>query len=131
MGIPAGCCSGGMTHRFALFIHSVTQVHLTVQVDKVVIACKPEHLNRKSSLRGLAILHHLNGCILCVWTSEWGTLRHMTRVGEDKTLELYFLGLNTTLLPVSCVTLGSPLNLSVSQILHMHIGVMSKDNCED
>lgn len=60
-----------MTHRLALFIHRVTQVHLAVQVDKVVISCEPEHLNRKSALRGLAVLHHLNGCIQCVWTSEW------------------------------------------------------------
>lgn len=60
-----------MTHRLALFIHRVTQVHLAVQVDKVIISCEPEHLNRKSALRGLAVLHHLNGCIQCVWTSEW------------------------------------------------------------
>lgn len=99
MGISADCCAGagggcqhsvagagqggassalfrgeggrGMTHRLALFIHRVTQVHLTVQVDKVVISCEPEHLNRKSALRGLAILQHLNGCIQRVWTSEW------------------------------------------------------------
>lgn len=49
------------THRFAFFINDVAEIHFTVQVDQVVVPGKTEHLYRKSALRGLPILHHLDG----------------------------------------------------------------------
>ena len=49
------------THRFAFFINSVAQIDFTVQIDQVVVPSKTEHLDRKSALRGLPILHHLDG----------------------------------------------------------------------
>lgn len=52
---------GEVTHRFALFIHGVTEVHFTVQVDQVIVSSKTEHLDRKAPLRGLPILLHLDG----------------------------------------------------------------------
>lgn len=61
-----------MTHRLALLVHRVTQVHFTVQVDQVVVASEPEHLNRESALRGLSILHHLDGGVRGVWTPDGG-----------------------------------------------------------
>lgn len=49
------------TYRFAFFVNSVTQIDFTVQVDQVIVPSKTEHLDRKSSLRGLPILHYLDG----------------------------------------------------------------------
>lgn len=70
MGGHSGRAEGGeVTHRFALLIHSVTEVHFTVQVDQVVVPGKTEHLDRKSALRGLPVLHHLDRGVLGTWTS--------------------------------------------------------------
>lgn len=60
---------GEVTHRFAFLIHGVAEIHFTVQVDQVVVPGKTEHLDRKSALRGLPVLHHLDRGVLSTWTS--------------------------------------------------------------
>lgn len=49
------------TYRLAVFIDVVAEIHLTVQVDQVVVSGKTEHLDGKSALGGLPILHHSDG----------------------------------------------------------------------